>query len=55
MSVSSFLHVYAGDDFGLYTNPPVFASRANVSHSGEHAGALLRGSYSQHVCLVALE
>src|SRR5438105_2806215 len=26
MSVSSFVHKYAGDDFGLYTNPPVFAS-----------------------------
>ena len=33
MSVSSFLHVYAGDDFGLYTNPPVFASRGRRSFS----------------------
>ena len=27
MKVLSFVHAYAVDDFGLYTNPPMFASR----------------------------
>jgi hypothetical protein len=31
VSVSSFEHEDAGDDFGLYTNPTVFASRVRIS------------------------